>query len=437
VRGYRLRMLALDRCWGAQTFDCTSRSTVSRKACIGLAVTATQLALFHAGPAAAALLEVPESHTTIAAALLAASYGDTVSVAPGTYYECNLWLDPGVSLIGRGSRTSVMIDAQLQGRILEGEDLDANNRIQCITFRGGYQSCCYGAGLRLIGSPTLEDVAVEECTLGSGSGAGVYSEGSPEIRNARFSANQILETTGSRGGGLALAAAPGDGPLLQEVAFENNSAAWGGGLHYWYHRGSLEALTFSGNSAATSGGGAYFMNMGSDGVGPLVINCVWVGNHSAHTGGAVAARASVVLEDCTLVGNSADYAYGAGGGFYSASSWDAQDHPQLIRSIVADNVGGGVGLGDAPQVQLECCDVYGNIGGNYVGAQVDWTGMNGNISADPLYCDSTDPLAFYLQADSPCAPPGNPCGVLIGAFPVMCSGTAVDVRSWGAIKALY
>lgn len=264
----------------------------------------------------------------------------------------------------------------------------------------------------------------------------MYCSGSPEINDSRFMGNHGL-TESTRGGGLAISSAPGQGAALDGVVLEGNSAGWGGGLYYWYSSGDLSGLTLRDNSAIVSGGGAYFMNMGSDGVGPNVERSVFAGNHSAHTGGGVGARGSVILSNCTLVLNTAEYAYGAGGGFYSGSNWDVQDHPQLQCCIVAGNKGGGVGLWDAPQVHLECCDVYGNAGGNYVGAQADWTGVYGNISMDPLFCDDTDSLTFDLQADSPCAPADNGCAVLMGAFPVNCAGTGVSTRSWGSIKALY
>ena len=48
--------------------------------------------------------------------------------------------------------------------------------------------------------------------------------------------------------------------------------------------------------------------------------------------------------------------------------------------------------------------------------------MNGNLSADPLFCNP-DLADFRLQDDSPCAP-GGECG-LIGAWPVGCGPSTV------------
>jgi hypothetical protein len=85
-------------------------------------------------------------------------------------------------------------------------------------------------------------------------------------------------------------------------------------------------------------------------------------------------------------------------------------------------------------VGLFCCDLFGNIGGDYIGPIVDQLGMNGNISEDPLFCDPGS-LDLRIHSDSPCAPGGD-CG-LIGALPVGCGPTPASETTWGAIKALY
>jgi hypothetical protein len=83
---------------------------------------------------------------------------------------------------------------------------------------------------------------------------------------------------------------------------------------------------------------------------------------------------------------------------------------------------------------LECCDIFGNEGGDYVGSITDLLGVDGNISVDPLFCDASG-LDFRLHSDSPCAPDGE-CG-LIGALPVGCGPTPSEETRWGRIKGLY
>ncbi len=64
--------------------------------------------------------------------------------------------------------------------------------------------------------------------------------------------------------------------------------------------------------------------------------------------------------------------------------------------------------------------------------------MNGNFSADPLFCGDLNPDEPYtLHTESPCAPENNPeCG-LIGAWGVACGLTAIEPVSWGSVKAMF
>jgi hypothetical protein len=80
---------------------------------------------------------------------------------------------------------------------------------------------------------------------------------------------------------------------------------------------------------------------------------------------------------------------------------------------------------------------------NYGPSIGDLTGVNGNISAEPYYCDYfgtagynysvclSDPVSPHYQAGAG--------GVTIGAFGAVCTGclSPVEPASWGAIKAIF
>jgi hypothetical protein len=82
---------------------------------------------------------------------------------------------------------------------------------------------------------------------------------------------------------------------------------------------------------------------------------------------------------------------------------------------------------------LACCDVFGNVDGDYLGMD-DPTGQNGNISADPYFCDAESGI-FTLAQYSPCLPEHNDCGVLIGAYGEGCEGELTDAA--GAAPAAF
>ena len=67
--------------------------------------------------------------------------------------------------------------------------------------------------------------------------------------------------------------------------------------------------------------------------------------------------------------------------------------------------------------------MYGNADGDWVGCIAGQDTMNGNLWADPLFCEP-DSGDYRIEEDSPCAPPNNSCGVLIGAEPAGCSPTS-------------
>jgi hypothetical protein len=145
----------------------------------------------------------------------------------------------------------------------------------------------------------------------------------------------------------------------------------------------------------------------------LMKQCIYAGN-----AGDVLCRGFIFrIEGCTFVDNDSNAI---------DLSWDPGQG--YIRStIVANNGGAGVYSdywGDIANCDISCCDVFGNTGGDYVGVG-DSTGCAGNISADPLFCDSSTG-DYHILNTSPCAPDNNSCGVLMGALMVACYVPEID-----------
>jgi len=131
----------------------------------------------------------------------------------------------------------------------------------------------------------------------------------------------------------------------------------------------------------------------------------------------------LTFDHCTFCSNHAPI----GAGLYCQSA------TTLDHLIVAFNQDAEGIASDVPQT-LTCCDLFGNQGGDYVGLIADQAGINGNISADPLFCDAAN-FNFTLDFDSPCL--DLPC-VQMGAWPTGCPITEVasgapsleSVRVW-------
>jgi hypothetical protein len=214
---------------------------------------------------------------------------------------------------------------------------------------------------------------------------------------------------------------------IQRCTFRNNVVSGKGylagalycgfGTHTVTDCAFIENKAGNGGGAACSGGEAVFNR------------CLFVDNRAEMWGGAIFVSFSQVrIENCTLVGNSAGLT--SGGIYVDWGSVEARN------TIVAFGPGGGAVFCGNGSVELVCCDIYGNVGGDWTGCIAQQAGVSGNLAADPLFCSMMGE-DFHLDEASPCAPNhAGDCG-LIGALGVGCGATAVAPTTWGRVKATY
>jgi predicted outer membrane repeat protein len=173
--------------------------------------------------------------------------------------------------------------------------------------------------------------------------------------------------------------------------------------------------TFAGNSAGLAGGGiCHWYTTGS----ATILDCGFVGNSATLGGGALAAGAcTLTVSGSTFAGNSA---------LLGGAVANQCNTGTLERTTIAFNsAGGAVACQGGNSPTLGCCDIYGNVGGDWVGCISDQYGTNGNFSADPLFCDPGNDDYHLLEA-SPCGPQQQPVCGLIGAHEVgCCAGTPI------------
>ncbi|MEZ4652744.1 MAG: right-handed parallel beta-helix repeat-containing protein [Candidatus Eisenbacteria bacterium] len=124
------------------------------------------------------------------------------------------------------------------------------------------------------------------------------------------------------------------------------------------------------------------------------------------------------VEGNTLVGNTALV---DGAAIYMTVS--AIEFRNNFRVAGNRSDGGGVTTADIAPLAWECNDVWSSGASEYAGWP-DPTGTDGNVSADPLFCDASSG-DFSIDASSPCAPAqSDGCG-LIGAYGIGCGVTSV------------
>ncbi|KAA3633656.1 MAG: hypothetical protein DWP97_08655 [Calditrichaeota bacterium] len=81
-------------------------------------------------------------------------------------------------------------------------------------------------------------------------------------------------------------------------------------------------------------------------------------------------------------------------------------------------------------IDIGCTNIYGNEGGDWIDNIKDNLQANGNISVDPMFCDTNANRNLHINEGSFCNPlhPLNSCGELIGYYDVNCTGcTDTDI----------
>jgi parallel beta-helix repeat protein len=251
-----------------------------------------------------------------------------------------------------------------------------------------------GGGMQL----RYSTATITSCTftdnsaVDNGGGLHVYDDSDAVITDCDFSGNSAFS-----GGGMAVTQW-GANPTISSCTFFDNSSAHGGGMYCFWSQPTITGCAFSGNSAVLNGGGMH-CTATSTYIFPTMTSCTFYGNSSDSLGGGIFVKTVDMFIEDTIISFST-----AGEAVYC------------------------VGAGDAT---LSCCDVFGNAGGDWVACLLGQGGSGGNFSLDPKFCNAgSDDLA--LRENSPCLPPNNSCGVLVGAFGLDCL-IIPTLSLWGVI----
>ena len=259
-----------------------------------------------------------------------------------------------------------------------------------------------GTGAPMIRNCTFTgNAARNNSQVGYGGGA-IFSRGAAVIHDNIFNGN-----TATDGGAVSCSA----NAYLYNNTFKNNHAASGGGLYVYKDPGvRVENNVFSGNSITDTGGcgGALYVwcngqitgntftkNTAPNGgaiyveqFSPTFTRNLIYNNSATQRGGGVDCRADLatpLLVNCTIANNTSpgpNTTFDQGGG----NIW-CGDGTTLKNCLITGALSGG-GIdnrhGTAPTVTY--CDVYGNVGGDYV---------HMSTPGPAAYCLSAPPLYGY------------------------------------------
>lgn len=304
----------------------------------------------------------------------------------------------------------------------------------------------------------IEGIRISDFRHETGGAMTLYNYASPVVKNCEFSANHA-------GHGGAVYSFLHAAPAFEDCRFTGNSADADGGAIY----GGVAALTrctFERNQARTGGAcfignatvsdcrfvenqmGALLMGGGEVvrcmfernkgdmggaagfGAGSTVRDCVFWRNEANSGGAASIGGPGSLIDHCTFAGNT-------------ASSWGSA---LLVQGpdVVVENTILAFGIGDQPLrcadgagIDVRCSDVFGDYAGDWIDCLAGLLGVNGNIAADPLFCDRAA-SDFSLRGNSPCAPGNNQeCG-RIGAREVGCDNpVGTRAMTWGQIRSVF
>ncbi len=327
---------------------------------------------------------------TIQQGINAASNGDTVVVAEGTYVE---------NIKFNGKNVVLTSANPLDPNVVANTIIDGNQAGSVVTFAGSENETCVLRGF------TIRNGKAEN-------GGGILGRASGDVSSkALIENNLITGNSADDGGGICNCWG-----TVRNNTITRNSAYSGGGLYgcWWV----LEGNVISENSA-TNGGGVGGSTL-------KILNNVITGN-SAESGGGVWC-CSWIISNNVISGNLAK----VGGGLDSCGGTIENN------TVVANSADVGGGLYDC-HATISNCIIWGNVAP--VSPQLfesreptyscveKWAGKGaGNVAWNPYFVDP-DNGDFHLRPYSPCIDAGDPASPF--ANEPEPNGGRVDMGAYG------
>lgn len=306
-----------------------------------------------------ATIHIPAEHETIQAAIDAASDGDVISIADGTYRgDGNRNIDFGgksITVQSENGPEHCIIDCEQEGRgfyFHKGENNDAVLRGLTITNGNGYH-----------------DTIPKDGVFVYGGGAIHCNEASPTIADCIIMDSRSMGAwnapLGGYGGGIYLKDAS---PHIIRCRIVQNQATYGGGIYCWNSSPTIANCIISGNK----------------GFDAIYKGLIYVGGGAMHC-----ENSSPRLINCTVVGNQLEH-YGEETGILHFDG----STPILTNCIVWGNQDGAwIFAGNSPPM-VAYSDIQGGVDGE------------GNIDEDPLFVDAANG-DYRLLPKSPCIDAGT------------------------------
>ena len=358
----------------------------------------SSILLLAASALAGKIIHVPAAQPTIQAAIVAASNGDTVLVAPGTYNEQINFLGKAIVVRSQGGNKVTTIDgANVAGpvvRFVSGETL--KSVLQGFTIQNG-TLCCFpyeGGGIEISNSsPTILSNNIRN-NVGAGNGGGINIHfGSPLVKGNTITGNSVAFFGGTEGGGIDVLGGS-SAQIISNVIKSNFGVGFGGGIGLF---GAGNVLisdnTISNNTAESQGGGIYMVNESDE----IIVQNLITANAGPEGAGIYSlipqSTSGYRLINNTIAGNGSSNAAVVADGFNT--------NAEIVNNLIIAPAGQSALLcnpiyTDGPPV-VQFNDAFTPQGNSYDGMCTGFSGTNGNISANPLFMGASN---FRLKGGS-------------------------------------
>ena len=328
------------------------------------------------------IIHVPADQPTIQEGINAATDGDTVLLAKGTYNESIIFdgkeIVVGSEFITTGDSLSIeqtIIHGNPGNSVVSIENEETPNaKLIGVTITGGtgkpLSNVPHGGGIYINNaSPSLENLIIKN-NIASGMGGGV-------------------------GGGIYLM---GSNAIISGCEITDNESTYGGGIRCDGGNISITGCTISDNFAVQSGGGIMFLSASE----ARVEYSVLTGNSAIYGGTIANNNSNVLINKCTFFHNTGLYGGAiqlegmASAVIVNTILWKNAMNPANINEIEF-----GVGFCRA---DVSHCDIYGGEEGVVGTGTLNW--LEGNLNINPQFTDTTS-LDLTLPEDSPCVDAGT------------------------------
>lgn len=355
--------------------------------------------------AAGSTIHVPADQPTIQGAIDAASNGDTVLVAAGTYFENIDFKGKAITVQSEKGAALTIIDGGAKAPVASFSSGETSASIlQGFTLQNG-QGGLGGGGITIGGSsPQILNNVVTNNVGCEGAGISI-SFSSPLVQGNTISNNAQGGCSGGTGGGGINIGGAASAQIINNIITGNQTGSDGGGIALFAAgTPTIRGNTISGNITGATGGGISMFNF-SD---ALIVENLII-NNQAFQGGGIAwlvpsGDRGPLLVSNTIAGNLSTQ---PGSGIF-ADGFDI--NTLLVDNIIVGQAGQNAvfcgNSNDTNPPAFHFNDVFSTGVAAYGGICTDQSGQNGNISADPQFVNpaSSD---YHLSAGSPAIDAGT------------------------------